>query len=48
MPEAQEALDSLKLLTLVFESSGNRTTGGNITFSAAWVCPTSPPRCWAC
>ena len=24
--EAQEALDSLKLLTLVFESSGNRTT----------------------
>lgn len=46
--QAQEALDALKLLSLAFESSGNRTTRWSTIFSAAWVCPSNRPCCWAC
>jgi uncharacterized protein YceH (UPF0502 family) len=46
--EAQEALDSLRQRSLVFETSGGAPRAGNTTFSAWWACPTSPPCCWAC
>ena len=46
--QVQEALDALKLLSLVFETSGSRTTRYEHNFQRGVGVPSNRPCCWAC
>ena len=44
----QEVLDALRLLSLVFESSGSRVPRYEHNFQRVLGVPGSPPCCWVC